>query len=77
MKVTYKGFEITVEREKCMAGYDLLYYHIMTPDEEFIIDTFEDSAETVREKIKQLKETVDDYIKNPEDYNNELFKNTF
>jgi tRNA A37 N6-isopentenylltransferase MiaA len=72
MKVTYKGFDIIAEREKCMAGYDLLYYRILSPDEEFIVDSFEDSAETVREKIKQLKETVDDYLENSEYYKDEL-----
>ena len=66
MIVNYKGFEIDVAREKCMAGYALLYYSVYTPDGEEIICSFEDSAETVRTMIKHMKMRVDEYILNPE-----------
>lgn len=68
MIVKYKGYEIDVKREKCLAGYDLLYYSVYTPDGEEIICSFEDSAETVREKVKHMKGCVDDHIENPGDW---------
>lgn len=69
MKLIYKGFEIEVEREKCLAGYSMLYFTVMELDTLwFLVDSFEDSSETIREKIKQMKEIVDDYLKNPKDY---------
>jgi len=67
MKVTYKGFELEAKREDCMAGYGLLYCTAYrTSDGYELISYPEDSAETVREKIKDLKSQVDDYLENPE-----------
>ena len=66
MIVNYKGFGINIAREKCMAGYSLLYYSVYTPDKEEIICSFEDSAEKVKTMIKHMKMRVDEYISNPE-----------
>jgi hypothetical protein len=69
MKIDYKGFEISVEREKSLAGYDMLFFYIMRKsDTWFLVDSFEDSEETIKNKIEHMKETIDDYLKNPEDY---------
>jgi hypothetical protein len=68
MKVKYKGFELSASREKSMGGWDTLYFYIFTPTGYCLVDSFEDSSEKVRDKIQQLKETVDDYILNPQDY---------
>ena len=66
MIVNYKGFTIDVSRQKCMAGYNLLYYSVYTPDKEEIICSYEDSAETVRTTVKHMKMRIDEYIENPE-----------
>lgn len=72
MKVIYKGFEIEVKRDQALGGWDQLYYTVTRlSDMWFMIDSFEDSGETVHNRIRQLKEYVDDYIKNPKDYEDE------
>jgi hypothetical protein len=63
MKVEYKGYEIEVTREKCMGGWGMLYYSVFTTDGHECLSNFEDSGETVRDKISELKELVDDEIK--------------
>ena len=69
MKSNYKGFEINVRREKCLGGWDLLYYDIFRIlDGYHLVGSFEDSAETAREKVKQCKDIVDDYLQNPKNY---------
>jgi hypothetical protein len=75
MKVTYKGFEIEARRERCMAGYKLLYYHVTRLSDRWVpIDSFEDSAETVRDMIGYMKHRVDDIIENPQDYEDKWTK---
>jgi len=60
MKTKYRGYEIEVKREKCLAGYDLLYFTIYRISDGYeCLCSFEDSSEKVRDKIKQLKERVD------------------
>ncbi len=69
MKVSYKGFDLEVKREQAMGGWEQLYFTaVRKSDRWFFIDGFEDSGETIRDKIKQLKESVDDYLQNPKDY---------
>jgi hypothetical protein len=65
MVVKYKGYTIDVKREKCMAGYSLLYYSVYTPDGEEIICNYEDSAEKVRDMVKFMKNRVDEHILDP------------
>lgn len=72
MKVTYKGFEIDVSREKSLGGWSQLYYSVFTPTGYELVCGFEDSDEKVKDKIEDLKETVDDYIKNPENYDEDI-----
>jgi hypothetical protein len=60
MKVNYRGFELEAKREKCLAGYALLYYTAYIDGYEYIC-SFEDSNETTIEKIRQLENMVDDY----------------
>jgi len=60
MEAEYKGYKIEVWRDKCLGGWDLLYYVITRLSDGYMpVDSFEDSAETVRDKIKQLKERID------------------
>jgi hypothetical protein len=74
MKTTYKGFKIEAHREKCMAGYKLLYYSVYTSDGVEVTVGYEDSDEKVRDKVEQLKEVVDDYIEHPEDWDIDLMR---
>lgn len=72
MKVDYKGFEINVEREKALGGWDSTYYYAMEKETGFmLVDSFSDSTDTVREWIKDLKRNVDDYLENPEQWEEE------
>lgn len=69
MKATYKGFEIEVKREKCMAGYLLVYYSIFRISDGWEFDSgFYDTEDTVRSVMSSMKHKVDDYIANPQDY---------
>jgi hypothetical protein len=69
MKTTYRGFEIEVTREKCLAGYSLVYYSIFRKSDGLeIYSGFYDTEDTVREVIKDMKSTVDDFLENPDDY---------
>jgi hypothetical protein len=60
MEVEYKGYKLKAEREDCMAGYELLYFSIYRISDGYeCVANFEDSAETIEDKIEQLKERVD------------------
>jgi hypothetical protein len=63
MKTIYRGHEIIVERQPCLAGYPLLYFSVFRCADGFeCLTSYEDSAETVREKIKQLKARIDNEL---------------
>jgi len=67
MKVNYRGFEIDAHRDKCMAGYTLLYYSVMRIKDGWEFDSgFLDTADRVQTIIKCFKRRVGDYHKNPE-----------
>jgi hypothetical protein len=67
MKVTYRGCEIEVTREKCLGGWDVVYFSVF--DDGFEVTSgFSESSDTVREFIKDMKKIVDDYREHPEDY---------
>lgn len=69
MKADYKGFEINVEREKCLGGWSMLYYTVMRKsDGYFLIDSFEDSEERVRDQVSFLKGVVDRYLIDPSEF---------
>lgn len=67
MKATYKGCEIEVTRDKCLGGWDMLFFSVF--DDGFEVTSgFSESSETVREFANGLKKVVDDYRENPEEY---------
>ena len=69
MKTHYRGFEIEVKREKCLAGYPLVYYSIFRISDGWEFDSgFYDTNDTVRSFMSDMKAKVDDYIANPQDY---------
>ena len=60
MKVKYKGYEIGVSRESSLDGCSMIYYTITRMSDGYeCVCSFEDSSETVRDKIRQLKERID------------------
>jgi hypothetical protein len=62
MKVKYKGHEISVNREKCMGGWSTLYYSVFSDEGRECLTSFEDSAETVKDKVAQLKDRIDNEL---------------
>lgn len=67
MKTTYKGCEIEVTRDKCLGGENMLFFSIF--DDGFEVTSgFSETSDTVRDFINDLKEVVDDYRENPEEY---------
>ena len=72
MKTIYRGFELNVERDQCLGGWDMIYYQAYTPDGVEVIASFTEEETTVREFMKTLKGMVDDVISNPKDYDCEL-----
>lgn len=78
MKVSYRGYEIEAKRERCMGGWDLLYYSIYRECDGYeCYCSFEDSSETVRDKIKQLKERVDNEHKEEDPWGEKEFNATW
>lgn len=69
MVVVYKGFEIDVKREECMAGYDLIYRNAVRLSDGYLFwGDFSDDADTVRTHVQMIKNRIDDYLANPQDY---------
>lgn len=59
MKTQYKGYEIDVSREPSLGGCSMIYYTITRMSDGYeCLCSFEDSSETVRDKIKHLKERI-------------------
>lgn len=60
MKSVYKGYEITVTKEICMGGWSMLYYSIFRLSDGYeCLSSCEDSAETVKDMVKYMKERID------------------
>jgi hypothetical protein len=60
MKVSYRGHEIEVHREPCLAGYSLLYYSVFREEHGFeCLSGYEDSAEKVQDMVQNLRQRVD------------------
>jgi hypothetical protein len=63
MIATYRGHKIEVTREKCQGGWGMLYFNIFRLSDGYeCLTSFEDSAETVRGKVQQLKERIDNEL---------------
>ena len=69
MKIQYKGFTIEVKREEALGGWEHLYFYVMrNSDYWFLEDSFTTGDDEVEDFIQYLKEMVDDFLENPEDY---------
>lgn len=67
MKGKYKGCEINVTKEKCLGGWNMIYYSIYDDGFE-VTSRFSDSEDKVRDFYNDMKEIVDDYRLHPEEY---------
>jgi hypothetical protein len=68
MKCNYKGFELSVTREKCLGGWNQVYiwaYHNKIGE---VISDHCDDSDTVASHMKYLKKTIDDMLENPNDW---------
>jgi hypothetical protein len=67
MKGSYKGCEIEVTKEKCLGGWNMLFYSIF--DDGFEVTSgFSESEDTIKDFYNDLKNVVDDYKLHPEEY---------
>jgi len=68
MKVNYRGFEIDAHREKCMAGYPLLYFYVMRISDGFFVeDSYTEGSDRVVDYIGYMKDRVDGFIADPKE----------
>ena len=67
MKGKYKGCEIEVTKEKCLGGWDMLFYSIFDDGFE-VASGFSEGEDTIKDYYNSLKNIVDDYREHPEDY---------
>lgn len=66
MKVSYRGHEIDAHREKCLAGYSLLYFSVYRESDGLeCVCGYEDSAEKTRDMVEILKRRVDAELASP------------
>lgn len=66
MKATHRGYRIEVKRERCLGGWEMLYYTITRIRDRWIcLEDFEDSAETEEAKVEQLKARIDAELAEP------------
>lgn len=72
MTTTYRGFEITVTREKTLAGWNELVLTAMRKEDGwFLVDTYSESNDKVKDMMAELKRKVDDYYDHPKEWDEE------
>jgi hypothetical protein len=80
MKINYRGYEINVKRESCLGGWGLLYYSVFREcDGLYVVDSFEDSEESMQDMMKSMKYRVDMFIDTEgasEDFRSEFAEDT-
>ncbi len=60
MKVVYRGHEIEAKREKCLAGYRLLYFSVFRQSDGYeCVSSFTTGSDTASDMIGYLKERID------------------
>jgi len=66
VKIEYRGFDISVIKEKCLAGYKLTYFSVFRKSDGYEMTSgFSDDNDTVRTWIKMMKGRVDGFIDDP------------
>lgn len=60
MKTSYRGYEISVSRERAMGGWDNLYYSIFREsDQREMVSNFTTGSDSVSDYIRYMKERID------------------
>jgi hypothetical protein len=68
-ELKYRGFTITAKREQSLDGEELTYYDIFRDEDGWEMESnFTSGTEDPITLCNTLKGHVDDYIENPEDY---------
>ena len=66
MKVTYRGHEIEAKREKCLAGYRLLYFSVFRVSDGYeCVSSYTTGDDTPAEMVGYLKSRVDAELASP------------
>lgn len=60
MKVIHRGHKISVERQRCLGGWTMLFWSVFREADGYeCASGFSDSSDTVREMVTTLRERVD------------------
>ena len=60
MKQTYCGHDITVTRERCLGGWQRLFYSVVRASDGYIcVEDGENSDERVRDMVGYMRERID------------------
>lgn len=63
MKVSYRGHEIDAHREKCLAGYSLLYFSVFRESDGYeCVSDYTTGSDTARDMVGYLKARVDEEL---------------
>lgn len=63
MKESYRGYLIEAKRQKCLGGWENLYYSVMRESDWLeVIVSLTDGNDTDEEYIGYMKKRVDDFI---------------
>jgi len=66
VQVSYRGHEITVVREKCLAGYPMVYYGIFRESDDFECTSGCSAGEDkIHDFVRYLKARVDEELASP------------
>ena len=71
MKVEYKGFDIDVYRDKNLAGDNMIFFSAFRRNDMWELTSGSLSGngeDTIRDWVNEMKSMVDDYLENPERY---------
>jgi hypothetical protein len=68
MKTDYKGFTLEVSREPSMAGETMIFYSAFRKEDDWCLDDGSSELTSLRSVMQELKMSVDEYLKNPEDF---------
>lgn len=67
MKATHRGYTIEVKRQRSLGATWLLYTTVVRDSDGYMaVDTFEDSAETVRDMVKYMRTRIDNELADPD-----------
>lgn len=62
MKVSYKGYEIEVNRDKCLGGYEMIYYSIFRESDGLEVVSDFTESDTVWKVVAKMRMRVLTFI---------------